>query len=172
MSRAGYVDKRGNWQARRRRRAWLLATFDPELGPDQAACRLRLHRDCLVVVDSSTLTVDRIEPGGTYARDNIQPACKPCQDRQGYELGSGQWVEPLLQQYRDACHAREALRGSGEIVRSSAVAGSAGAQIAYYQLEERDFDELHPPLLWRDWLIEHAQAAQAALSGAASARAM
>lgn len=34
-------------------------------------------------MDAQTLTVDRINPGGTYARPNIQPACLHCQNRQG-----------------------------------------------------------------------------------------
>lgn len=38
---------------------------------------------CHELVDAHTLTADRIEPGGTYRRDNIQPACIPCQTKQG-----------------------------------------------------------------------------------------
>jgi hypothetical protein len=34
-------------------------------------------------VTANTLTVDRIEPGGSYAHDNIRPACRPCQNKQG-----------------------------------------------------------------------------------------
>ena len=83
MSRPGWVDKRGSNKARKVRRAWLLLTFDPDLGPDRARCHLKLSAWCEQVVDTVTLSVDRIELGGSYRRGNIQPACKPCQDRQG-----------------------------------------------------------------------------------------
>jgi 5-methylcytosine-specific restriction endonuclease McrA len=62
---------------------WLLATFDPDLGPEKARCALGISERCKGTVDAQTLTVDRIEPGGTYTRDNIQPACAPCQNKQG-----------------------------------------------------------------------------------------
>lgn len=77
-------EKRGNSTDRKRRREYLLAEFDPDLGPDQARCHLfGLSDRCLVTVDATSLTVDRIEPGGSYCRDNIRPACKPCQNKQG-----------------------------------------------------------------------------------------
>jgi hypothetical protein len=79
-------DKRGSATSRRRRRAWLLATFDQDLGPDLARCWLDLSPACLVTVDARSLTVDRINPGGSYARGNIQPACRPCQVVQGGQL--------------------------------------------------------------------------------------
>lgn len=62
---------------------WLLRTFDADLGDDVARCHLKISDRCHELVDEHTLTVDRIEPGGTYARDNIQPACIPCQTKQG-----------------------------------------------------------------------------------------
>lgn len=76
-------EKRGNSRDRKRRRAWLLATFDQDLGPDLARCWLDLSPACQVTVTAATLTVDRINPDGTYRRDNIQPACRPCQITQG-----------------------------------------------------------------------------------------
>lgn len=76
-------ERRGNNRDRARRRAWLLETFDTDLGPDRARCWLDLSPACLVEVDARTLTVDRIRPGEGYTRDNIQPACKPCQAVQG-----------------------------------------------------------------------------------------
>lgn len=76
-------DRRGNSRDRARRRAWLLETFDPDLGPEVARCHLKLSERCHQYVDATTLTVDRIEPGGTYRRDNIRPACTPCQSEQG-----------------------------------------------------------------------------------------
>lgn len=76
-------EKRGNNRDRRRRKIWLLATFDPELGPDRARCRLRIHERCREVLDFATVTADRISGGGTYAHGNIQPACSRCQNKQG-----------------------------------------------------------------------------------------
>ncbi len=76
-------ERRGNSRDRARRRVWLLAAFDTDLGPEVARCHLKLSDRCHGYVDDRTLTVDRIDPGGTYAHDNIQPACTPCQNTQG-----------------------------------------------------------------------------------------
>lgn len=76
-------EKRGGSKDRRNRRLWLLATFDKDLGPDLARCWLDLSPSCLVTVDIHTLTVDRITPGGSYRHENIQPACRVCQNVQG-----------------------------------------------------------------------------------------
>lgn len=77
-------EKRGSSYTRRRRRTRLLREFDPDLGPDKARCHLfGLSERCLGVVDIHTLTVDRIEPGGSYCADNTRPACAPCQHVQG-----------------------------------------------------------------------------------------
>jgi hypothetical protein len=66
-------ETRGNAYNRRRRKAWLLATFgDGETCPCFA---------CGVLLDVRTLTVDRIVPGvrgGRYVRGNIRPACRAC----------------------------------------------------------------------------------------------
>lgn len=101
MSRPGYVDKRGNNQSRARRRVWLLTTFDEDLGPGKARCRLNLSPRCERVVDEVTLRVDRIEMGGSYRRSNIQPSCPPCSDRQGGLAGIAT-QEELLAEYRAA----------------------------------------------------------------------
>lgn len=76
-------DLRGSVRNRRQRRTWLLETFDPDLGPTKARCALGISGACLKTVDANTLTVDRIEPGGSYRHENIQPACTPCQNTQG-----------------------------------------------------------------------------------------
>lgn len=60
-----------------------MRTFDVDLGPELARCALALSPVCSGTVDARTLTVDRIDPGGTYAHGNIQPACRPCQNHQG-----------------------------------------------------------------------------------------
>lgn len=76
-------ERRGNSYDRARRRTWLLATFDTDLGPEVARCHLTLSDRCHQYVDEVTLTADRIEPGGTYRRGNIRPACPACQHQQG-----------------------------------------------------------------------------------------
>lgn len=152
MSRPGYVDRRGSSRTRKRRREWLLQTFDPDLGPDRAACRLRLSAECVAIVDEITLSVDRIEPGGLYSRDNIQPACKPCQDKQG-GLAAAQMNAQMIDDYRAARDAREALRESG-VLAPSRVAGIAHSDVAMYQLDDADFDAAVPSVTFREWLIE------------------
>jgi hypothetical protein len=76
-------DRRGSNRNRRDRKIWLLATFDKDLGPDKVRCHLRVSTACAGELDFLSLTADRIEPGGSYAHDNIRPACRPCQNRQG-----------------------------------------------------------------------------------------
>ena len=64
-----------------------------------------------------------------------RPTCSPRHRR---------WCSPahaaLVCEYRDARDAREALRESE----------------ACYQLERDDFTDRHPPILFRDWLVDHA----------------
>lgn len=77
-------ERRGNSQDRARRRAWLLEAYaEDDLPAGQVRCQLASSAFCLEVVDATTLTVDRVTPGGSYARYNIQPACRPCQLEQG-----------------------------------------------------------------------------------------
>lgn len=62
----------------------MLATFDVDLGPEVCRCHLKIAEDrCHGILDFSTVTADRIDPGGTYRRENVQPACTPCQTKQG-----------------------------------------------------------------------------------------
>lgn len=74
---------RGNTVQRRQRKIWLLATFSPELGPEQAWCSF----GCGTVVDIKTVSVDRYPiagcDGGTYRQGNIRPACLPCNSTHG-----------------------------------------------------------------------------------------
>jgi hypothetical protein len=96
----------GNNEDRRRRRAWLVETyradvdadelerigdaklFGTRLGTGVPACRC-YRCGCLLTVE--TVTVDRIIPGcygGTYRRNNIRPACGPCNSSTGAALAS------------------------------------------------------------------------------------
>jgi 5-methylcytosine-specific restriction endonuclease McrA len=76
-------EKRGNNADRRRRKVWMLATFDLDLGPDKARCKLGLSSRCRGELTFDTITADRIDPGGTYRHENVQPACRACQHEQG-----------------------------------------------------------------------------------------
>ncbi len=107
---------RGSSTNRRRRREWLVENYradvdvsgdyegiHPDLVPDHhyrdgvwvvavgdgvAACRC--YR-CAVLLTVDTVTVDRIIPGckgGTYRRNNIRPACGPCNSETGGALRS------------------------------------------------------------------------------------
>jgi hypothetical protein len=83
MSRRGTTNRndRGSSQDRARRRAWLLETFGDGVS---APCF-----SCLVPLDDSTITVDRIIPGcrgGRYVRGNIRPACAGCNSSLGGAL--------------------------------------------------------------------------------------
>ena len=89
-------EKRGNSRDRARRKVWMLETFDTDLGPEQARCHLKVSRNCTPVLDRLSVTADRIDPGGTYAHDNVQPACRPCQNTQGALITRDrrvQWLE-------------------------------------------------------------------------------
>jgi hypothetical protein len=63
-------EKRGNSYARRARKLWMLATWG-----NGVICPC-VH--CGDLVDFDTVEADRIIPGGSYRRENIEPACKPC----------------------------------------------------------------------------------------------
>jgi hypothetical protein len=72
---------RGNTADRAARRRYLLVTFgDGERCP--------CYR-CAAPLTCATVTVDRVVPGvagGRYTRDNIRPACGPCNSETGGAL--------------------------------------------------------------------------------------
>lgn len=81
-------NQRGSSYQRRARREWLVNTFGDGEWVD---CRLRHVPDCWVAMTKWSVSVDRVHAGahgGRYTRDNIQPACPPCQSHQGGKLGS------------------------------------------------------------------------------------
>jgi hypothetical protein len=63
-------DKRGSAASRRARKRWLLETFG-----DGETCPC-IH--CQTTLDYDTVTADRIVPGASYSRSNIQPSCFAC----------------------------------------------------------------------------------------------
>jgi 5-methylcytosine-specific restriction endonuclease McrA len=81
---------RGGSPERRRRRQWLVETFGDG---EHVACFRQCSPKCLYVLDVHTVSADRIVPGalgGTYRRENLQPACGPCQSYSGGLLGVAQ----------------------------------------------------------------------------------
>ena len=123
---------RGSSYDRRRRKLWLLETFDPVLGPSSVWCA-----ECReVILSHETIEVGRIIPGargGRYTRDNIRPVCRPCNNALGHrtqqeihaETCRGQcWRCQVTQEYR-------ALRHAAEIQRESATSGYA-TEVALY----------------------------------------
>lgn len=64
----------------------LVVEVHPGTEGGQAACRC--YR-CGALLTVDTVTVDRIRPGcqgGTYRRENIRPACGPCNSETGGRL--------------------------------------------------------------------------------------
>lgn len=68
-------DRRGNVYDRHARKHWLLATFGDGI---HAPCT-----HCCKPLTYDTVTSDRIVPGGSYRRDNIQPSCLSCNSQRG-----------------------------------------------------------------------------------------
>lgn len=71
-------NERGNTRQRAARRAWLMKAWACDL-PGYVRC-YRCGR-VLGGIGADELTIDRIIPGckgGTYARNNIRPACMLC----------------------------------------------------------------------------------------------
>jgi len=54
---------------------WLLAMYG-----DRETCPCT---HCGATLTIETCEADRIIPGGSYARTNIQPSCRPCNIRRG-----------------------------------------------------------------------------------------
>lgn len=83
------ANARGGTRDRARRRRWLIETYraDVDVNAIGLACPVgsatpacRCYR-CGCLLTEQTLTIDRIIPGhkgGTYRRNNIRPACGPC----------------------------------------------------------------------------------------------
>jgi 5-methylcytosine-specific restriction endonuclease McrA len=77
-------DKRGNYRDRYARKTWLLTT--PKFGGNGNVvpcvhCGAQCTRD--------ELHADRIIPGGSYRRENVQPACAGCNIRRGNKV---EWI--------------------------------------------------------------------------------
>lgn len=80
---------RGSAADRAVRKQWLLDTFGDG---KRTQCLLRSSPECARWVTLATISVDRFPlagcEGGTYRRDNIRPACLPCNSVTGGRLGA------------------------------------------------------------------------------------
>jgi hypothetical protein len=74
MARAG-GDKRGSNGDRKKRREWLVS---PEAGFGGNGSEVKCFWECGRELNVWIVEADRIVPGGSYRRDNIVPACRPC----------------------------------------------------------------------------------------------
>lgn len=77
-------DKRGSAASRRARKTWLLKHFGDGT---TAAC---VH--CGETLTFATLQADRIVPGGSYRRDNVQPSCAKDNNARSNNVA---WLSPL-----------------------------------------------------------------------------
>lgn len=91
-------NSRGSSEDRRRRKQFLLDKF----GDGTVA---KCYR-CPEILNFLTVTVDRVVPGcegGTYRRDNIRPACAPCNTSTGGQLGAARsYANRLIKQQGDS----------------------------------------------------------------------
>ena len=71
-------DKRGSAKDRRARKQWLLDAYG---NGSTVPC---VH--CNNSLDFGTVEQDRIIPGGSYARTNIQPSCSRCNKLRGTDV--------------------------------------------------------------------------------------
>lgn len=77
-------EKRGNAQDRRRRKLWMLDTFG-----DGERCEC-VH--CHVSLTYDVVEADRIVPGGSYRRENVQPSCRRCNAQRSNDVN---WTPPV-----------------------------------------------------------------------------
>lgn len=76
-------EKRGNNKDRRARKIWMLSTWG-----DGSRCPC-VH--CGISLDYATVEADRIVPGGSYRRENVQPACRDCNASRSNDT---EWIAP------------------------------------------------------------------------------
>lgn len=90
-------DKRGSSADRRARKIWMIDTFGDGTF---VAC---VH--CGATLTHETLQADRIVPGGSYRRSNIQPSCAKDNNARSNDVT---WISPLA---AAATAVNDAMRG-------------------------------------------------------------
>lgn len=78
-------DRRGNSRDRKARKVWLISTFGNGVTAPCAHCERQLQLE--------EIEADRINPGGSYRRDNIQVSCGPDNRSRSNRPG---WTPPRL----------------------------------------------------------------------------
>jgi len=68
-------DKRGSSRNRAARKQWMLSHFG-----DGETCPCT---HCSSPLTYETVESDRIVPGGSYRRENVQPSCRSCNLQRG-----------------------------------------------------------------------------------------
>ena len=68
-------DRRGSNGDRKRRKEWLISV---ESGFGGDGFKVPCYWECGRELTMQTVEADRVVPGGSYRRDNIVPACRPC----------------------------------------------------------------------------------------------
>jgi hypothetical protein len=82
MPRSG-GEKRGNSADRRARKQWMLRVYGDGTTAPCVHCRKPLTIE--------TIEADRIVPGGPYHQNNVQPACRNCNQTRGNDES---WIGP------------------------------------------------------------------------------
>lgn len=82
-------DRRGNNQDRKARKLWMLRTWDLDLPAWLCRC---VH--CAEVQGYDSVQADRIKPGGSYRRGNVQPSCASCNRQRSDDVT---WIHPNRQ---------------------------------------------------------------------------
>lgn len=90
-------DKRGSSKDRAARKNWMLATWGDG---EKCSC---VH--CGEALSYETVQADRIVPGGTYRRSNVQPSCARCNRRRSNNTA---WVSPLMARLAKSANATAA----------------------------------------------------------------
>jgi hypothetical protein len=91
MARHG-GDKRGSSRDRAARKRWMLS---PEAGFGGDGTYVPCVHGCLSLLSYVTVEADRIRPGGSYARSNVQPSCRSCNLAR---LDRADWTPPVILQ--------------------------------------------------------------------------
>lgn len=149
-------DRRGSAKNRRARKHWMLAHFDPELGPDLVRCRLMLDERCYGILDFHLLTAERIDRQGPYTRENTVPACHPCQRLQGGLSTLVRFMGPLIEEYR-AVREQWEIRFDLETNQSyypGVIEVEQRRERRGGRREVTDWLEENPPPVFREWLEE------------------
>jgi hypothetical protein len=82
-------DKRGNAANRRARKVWFLSPVAGFGGNGETVpC---VHCQCELAF--ADIEADRIIPGGSYRRENVQPSCRPCNIERSDDAS---WTAPSL----------------------------------------------------------------------------